>query len=154
MGAGVAAHGAELAFEKDGDAAGTFTVIAEIIGDVNVSFGRESFRISTPHADTIDSHGVGPITRGEYTYEVNFLDGNATHDEGTGIQKRLLDGDKVGFRFRGVGGGASDDEVIFTGYITSFEQRNPGETGARTATFSVQPTGAFIIDGTSFGTVS
>lgn len=148
------AHGATLAIEKDGDPAGTFTSVAELLDLSSIlDITRESSEV-TPHNDTVSTHVFGPMVHGEWSFSVNFVFDNDTHDEATGMQKLFYDGDNFGVRLRGPSGGASSHEIICTGAITNLSREYP--TGANSVGMDVtfQPVGAFIVEGTSFGTAS
>lgn len=153
MSQAVSGHGALIAMEKDGDPAGTFTVIGELNGPIPwPEVQRESEEV-TPHQDTIDTHVFsGRLMRGPITFSVNFIFDNATHDHLTGLQKRLYDGDTFGLRLRGPGSAGPTDEWILSGQVTNFRHENPVRTGARTGEFTFQPSGKMSVDGVSIGT--
>jgi hypothetical protein len=152
MSLAVAGHGATIAMEKDGDPAGTFTVIAELNGDINEPGMMRPWSEVTPHQDTIDSGVTGRLGREAITFTVNFVYDDATHDHLTGLRKRIIDNDLFGLRFRGPGGGASDHEIILSGHMTNIQATYPVREGAITASCEFRASKAQIIDGVVIGT--
>ena len=145
------AHGALLAIEKDGDPAATFTTVAETMDfDSILDLSREASEV-TPHNDTVSTHTFGPLVHGEWSFSVNLVFDDGTHDESTGLQKLYYDGDEFGMRFRGPSGSSGSHEIIVSGQLTNLSRSYP--TGADPVTMDVtfQPVGKFIVEGTEFG---
>ena len=121
----VAGHGAVVAMEKDpSGAAGTFTDVAELNGDITFPELTVPMTNVTPHNKTIDYHIPGQKERGTMQFTVNYIYDDGTHDHATGLQDKLHDGTLTGFRFRGPNGSADTDEVILSGYVIAFSQVN------------------------------
>lgn len=149
----VAGHSAVLAMEKDGDAAGTFTTIARVTSNIPFSWTRPTAR-SAAHGDTINVAFVGQMETGDITISGDYIHDNGTHDDTNGLAKRHADGDKFGLLFKGPGWTSGNDEVICSGYISSFTIDHPN--GADPARFEMTfiPTGVFKHNGTTIGTVA
>lgn len=149
----VPGQAATLSMEKDGDAAGTFTAIARVTSEIPFGWVRTVAK-STPHGDTINTTFLGPMETEDISITGDFIYDNATHDGSTGLAKRHADGDEFGLLFKGPNWSSGADEVICSGFITSFRIVSP--QGADPVRFEMTfvPDGAFKLDGTSIGTVA
>lgn len=150
-----AGHGALLAIEKDGDPAGTFTIVGELNGPIKRPELTRSSEESTPHNDTISAFTYGVKKVGPLDCSVNYIFDGETHDHLTGVIKHWDDGTLFGMRITGPGSPVSPiDEWVLSGQIVSCGgDESPVREGARTASFQFQATGPFIIDGVTIGTV-
>jgi hypothetical protein len=150
----VAGHGATVAMELDPTGArGTFTVIAELNGDITFPELSRGETEVTPHQDHIDSWVLGILRRGPLTLAVNYIFDDQTHDHLTGLISAIKDNEVRGFRIRGPGGSANTDEWIASGQVQLVGPiTNPVREGARTAAVSIRLSGPMKIDGVSFGT--
>jgi len=151
----VSGHGAIIAVEQDPSGApAVFTPYAELMSDI---VWPEMTRVSTevtPHNDTIAGYVTSAVIKfGPLVFGINYLDDDATHDNLTGGINQIIDNELRGFRIRGPGGGASDDEWILSAKVTNITRTDPVGEGGRAATITVQPTGLMIIDGLVVGTV-
>lgn len=146
-------HGALMAIEKDGDPAGTFTTIAELMDFTGLDLTRESDQF-VPHNDDISSSVFGPMMHGELSGSVKFVFDDGTHDHTTGLQKRFYDGDTFGIRITGPGGSAGSHELIYSGELTSLSREYPTGANAITMDFTFQPSGLFIVDGETKGSIA
>ena len=156
MSQAVSGHGVTLGYEQDpSGAAGTFTTVAELQGDISwPELMRESDE-ATPHNDDIDSYVFsGRLSRGTFDFDVYFVHDDATHDFSTGLPKLQVDGTTFGIRLRGPGGTDDTDEWIMSGQIESFQPTAPSPTGARAASFTFRPSGKMKVDGSVIGTTS
>lgn len=150
----ISGHGALLAMEKDpGGSPGVFTTVAELNSDLGVGANRPETE-ATPHNDTIDSWVFGVLRREPWSFTVNFLFDDDTHDHLTGLQKLLYDGTTFGMRFRGPGSTGPTDEIIVSGQVTNMMQTNPVREGIRTAEVTFRPSGLMSVDGVAIGTVA
>src|SRR5688572_23942084 len=104
MSIAVAGHGATLAIELNPSGApGVFTVIAELNGDLTgLGLERPETEV-TPHQDTIDSWVTGVLRRQPWSFTVNYIYANTTHDA---LRDFILARTRTGFRFRGPAGSA------------------------------------------------
>lgn len=152
MSLAVSGHGATLAYEQDPSGAqGTFTTVAEVVGDLpGISVSRP-WTDTTPHGDTIDSGVVGVATRDPLTVSLNYLFSNGTHDHLTGLKKIHDDGTFTGFRLLGPGGSANTDEIIASGHVVAFKVSNPAKEGARSAEVTIQFSKRYKQDGVLIG---
>jgi len=151
----VAGHGATIAMEQDPTGSpGVFTVIAELNGDITPPALTRPETEVTPHQDTIDSWVLGGLTRGPFSFSVNYIFNTATHDHSTGLHYAMINNETRGFRFRGPAGSADTDEWIMSGQVQNIEQVNPVREGARSAAITVRLSGAMKVDGTAFGVSS
>jgi hypothetical protein len=152
MSLAVAGHGATIAMELDPTGSqGVFTVIAELNSDLTgLGLSRPTTDV-TPHQDTIDSHVSGVLRREPWTFTVNYVYADTTHD---GLRTALLTQERTGFRFRGTGGTTDTDEIIASGEVTSWNETNPVREGARTAEVTVIASKEMIVDGTSYGSAA
>lgn len=152
----IAGHGATIAMELDPSGAqGTFTVIAELSEDiVTPDLMRVNTEV-TPHQDTIDSHVMGILKRGELQFGVNYIYNDSTHDHLTGFQYAILNDERRGYRLLGPNGSANTDEWIVSGNVATFGPiQNPVREGARTARVAIRLSGPMIVDGVAYGSVS
>jgi hypothetical protein len=153
MSQAVAGHGATIAYEADPSGSpGTFTVIAELNGDITWPELNRPETETTPHQDDIDDWVLGRLGRGPLTFSVNFIYDDPTHDHLTGLYKKIIDNELFGLRLRGPGGTAADDEWIASGHVQAITQMSPVREGARTADVTVRLRKQQIIDGVSVGT--
>ena len=154
MSQAIAGHGALIAMEVDGDAAGTFTTVGELNGDINMGALTRPETEVTTHQDTIDQWIQGRLGRDAITWSVNFIFDDETHDHLTGLRKRIIDGDIFGLRVRGPNGTTDTDEIIVSGFLTNVGlSTNPVREGARTADVTFRPSKQMKIDGVLIGNV-
>lgn len=140
-------HGALLAYTADPVGAPTvFTTIAQLNSGINIPWTHETTNI-TPHNERMSRHITSPvITRGPIDFEVNYIHGDATHDD-------LRDfftanpPTTIGIQFTGPSGSASD-RLVMSGEIINFSYDHPVRSGERKVKISFQPTGAMTVDGT------
>jgi len=130
-----------------------FTDIAEIIAIDAPNVSREATE-TTPHNANISVHTVSNrLLHGEMSLGINYLHDHATHDAATGLKNALHDNETRGFRFRGDQGADGVDELIISGKVLNFVPEDPVRTGQRQATVTIQPSGPFVDDGATIGTV-
>ena len=156
MSGAIAGHGATIAMELDPTGSpGTFTVIADLNGDiVQPELSRPEEEV-TPHDDTIDSWVSGGLTRGPLTFGVNYRFAHGTHDHLTGFIDAIILNETRGFRLRGPAGTVDTDEWIMSGKVQNVGPiTNPVRSGARQGTITVRFSGPMIIDGITVGTVT
>ena len=155
MSQAIAGHGATIAMEQDPSGAqGTFTVVAELNGDISPPGLQRTATEVTPHQDDIDSSVYGVLRRTPMSFSVNYIFDNATHDHLTGMTYAIKENETRGFRIRGPAGATDSDEWIASGNFTNVGVTNPVRDGARTADVEVVMSGAMIIDGAAFGVSS
>lgn len=146
-------HGALMAMEVDGDPAGTFTTIAELMDFTGLDLTRESDQF-VPHNENISTSVFGPMMHGELSGSVKYVFDDGTHDHLTGLMKRYTDGDTFGIRVTGPGGSAGSHELIYSGQLTNLSREYPTGANAIAQDFTFQPSGKFIVDGVSIGTTA
>ncbi len=151
MSLAVAGHGATIAIELSPITPGAFTTVAELNGDINWPELARAYTVTTPHQDTIGSGVTGVINTGALTGTVNFIFNNNTHDHLTGLYKHMINNTRFGVRLRGPGGSAGIDEWIMSGQLTNLSRVDPVREGARSMSFTFQPSKAIIIDGVTVG---
>ncbi len=140
----ISAHGTTI--ERQATPGGAFTFIGEIGGDiVPPALSRNSIEVTT-HNDDIDAFVAGVLRRGEVTFPINVIAGDAGHDEVTGLQDHIINNTKTGYRITFPDG----DFIIFSGYVTNFARRAPVD-GALTADVTLRPTGPMIINAVDVG---
>lgn len=150
----IAGHGATIGMELDPALTpGSFTVVAELNGDIKKPSLNRPATEATPHQDTIDSHVTGRLGRSELSFSVNYIFDDSTHDHLTGLQKMIIDNTEFGLYLRGPGGAANTDEWLMSGFLTNFEETDPVREGVRTAQVTFRPSGPMKIDGVLIGTV-
>jgi hypothetical protein len=130
-------------------AQGTFTVIAELNGDINEPGLNRPWTETTPHQDTIDSGVTGRLGREPLTFSINYIFDDSTH---VALRDAIIDNTFTGFRIRGPGGTPNSDEIIASGFVTNLSVTNPVREGARSAEVTVQLSKAQKVDGTIVGT--
>lgn len=97
----ISSHGTIVSRAK----AATPTVFEEIaeLGDLNLPGLSRNEYDSSVHNRDIDDYVLGILRRGAFTFPINFLPSNATHDHLTGLYKAMvtepppIDGYKVTF---------------------------------------------------------
>jgi hypothetical protein len=150
MSQAVSGHGATIAMELDPvNSQGDFTVIAELNGDINEPGLNRPWTETTPHQDTIDSGVTGRLGREPLTFGVNWIFDDVSH---VALRDALIDNTFTGFRIRGPGGSAGNDEIIASGFVTNISVTNPVREGARSAEVTIQLSKAQIVDGVVVGT--
>lgn len=150
MSQAVAGHGATIAMELDPvGAQGTFTTIAELNGDINEPGLTRPWTETTPHQDTIDSGVTGRLGREPLTFSVNYIFDDTTH---VALRDAIIENLFTGFRIRGPGGSANNDEIVASGFVTNISVTNPVREGARSAEVTVQLSKAQKVDGVIVGT--
>lgn len=149
-----AGHGSLIAIELDpAGAAGVFTTVAQLNGDITwPELGRPASQV-TPHQDDIDSYVFGVLTVGTIGFSVNFIYDNTTHDYESGLYSKIINKEDFGMRLRGPSGSSGVDEWIMSGQITAITQTAPVREGARTCDVTFQSSGTIIIEGDSIGSV-
>lgn len=150
MSQAVSGHGATIAMELDPvGAQGTFTVIAELNGDINEPGLNRPWTETTPHQDTIDSGVTGRLGREPLSFTVNWIFDDTSH---VALRDAIIENTFTGFRIRGPGGSANTDEIIASGFVTNIGVMNPVREGARSAEVTVQLSKAQKVDGVIVGT--
>ncbi len=130
-----------------------FTTIAELDGDITWPELTRAATETSPHNATIDRHVVSNLLqRGEFTFRLNFIHDDPTHNHLTGIYQSMADKAFDGWRLRGPGGSSGDDEWIFSGAITAIAKVSPVREGAISADVTIRPDGPMWIDGVLIGT--
>lgn len=143
----ISGHGVLVQVELDpAGAPGVFTTLGEHVGDLNQEWQRGTTEV-TPHNETADSHiPDGRFTRSPLDLTVNRIYGDTVQG---GVQDIFFGNTKFGLRIVGTSAnaGAGVDEVIYSGFCTSFSDNSPLREGARTAAIMFQPSGPMIVDG-------
>lgn len=143
-----AGHGTIIAMELNPvSSPGVFTDIAELNGDINWPGLTRPEDEVTPHNLDIDFWVFGRLGREAFSFSVNFVFDNNTHDHETGLIAMMVSNTTVGLRVRGPGGGANVDEWIGSGKFTGFNETSPVRQGARTADVTFRFSGPMKIDG-------
>jgi hypothetical protein len=144
MSSAISAHGTIVAWQAT--PGGAFTNIGEIAGDIVVpTLSRNPIEVTT-HNDDIDAFVLGVLRRGECTFPINFIKGDAGHGIATGLQLAIKTNLKTGFKVT-----FPDTAVwIFSGGVSNFGMKVPVD-GALQADISIRPTGLMSIDAVSIG---
>lgn len=91
----ISSHGTILAVQLT--PGGAFTDVAQV-GDLTLpELSRKEFDASV-HGKNIDQYVLGILRRGAFSFPINFLPTNNTHDHLTGMYKLLIDNTITGFR--------------------------------------------------------
>lgn len=140
-----AAHGALYYVQLDpAGSPNTFTEVSGLNEDVmGFNIERTATEV-TPHNYDIDTYVFGVPRRGTWNLSVNY---DATDEVHEGLRDHANNGTIFGVKFIGVQG----DWVLASGGITSYQQANPVQDGARTATIEFQPSGPYWVDGELLG---
>lgn len=128
---------------------GLFTTLAQQNGDIVwPELSRDMTEI-TPHNTTIDTYQLSYLKRGEITFEVNFMNGETTHNHLTGLYKMIGDNVPRGMRIteNGQTPGAGISEWIMSGQVQKISKKAPVRAGVITASVTFRPSGPQIIDG-------
>ena len=114
----------------------TYTNIAELRSMAAPPLTRNAIE-STNHNDLDDSFIVGIRRKGEFSFTIGFLPGNATHDHLTGLIKAWADGTKDNYKITFPNGAT----WVFAGYVTQVAPNAPTDD-LLTADITIRPTGA------------
>lgn len=150
---GVSAHGFEVAVESSPVVSGTFVPVGGLNSDITLAFSR-AWTKTTPHNRRV-SGGItsNVIELGEVPFELNYDPAATTGAEGhAALAAHFWANESFGVRMRGPEGATGDDEVIVSGELTGYEQRNPVDAGQRVLALVFHPSGPFIVDGVEYGT--
>lgn len=144
-------HGALIAIEVDPTGApDVYQTVGDLTSDITQKWtlgGTEN----TPHnlsASTYEPDAVMELD--ELSIEVNYRYGNVGAYHMT-LRNHFLNKRTFKLRLRGPGGTTNSDEVIYSGYLSSWQESNPRKTGSRKATGMFRPSGPFIVDGVTYG---
>jgi predicted secreted protein len=122
-----------------GDGGGTevFTTIAKIKDISGPTLNRGTHDAST---QTTDWSEVVPGLKkgGQFTFDVNFIPTDTTHDHQTGLIKDFIDGTKRNFRIIWPDAGNTIDQ--YAAYVVNFEPDAPVD-GLLTASVTLEITG-------------
>lgn len=126
----------------------TFTDIAELGRDIQYpTLTRPETNVTT-HNDNIDTWVLGVMEREPFTFGMNFVYDNATHDHLTGLLKAMQDDTKDGYRLTGPDGSV----WVVTGNIRSISRVAPVREGVIGADVTVRLSGPMYVEGVLFGT--
>lgn len=132
---GISAQGTLVARSANTPSSPSFTEIAELRDITPPALTRNPLEITT-HNEDDDAYIVGIRRHGDLTMQMNFVPGNATHDETTGLQKAWLDGTCDIYRLTFPDGSA----WLFSGYVTNIAPDAPVDD-VLTAEVTIRPTG-------------
>jgi len=143
---GISAQGTLIAYSPDPNwpdfnPSGTpvsFTDIAELRNITYPNLTRKDIETTT-HNEQDDQHIVGIRRHGDLSFDMNFLQRNATHDHLTGLQKKWFDGDRLIFRVTGKDG-ANGTAWLFSGFVSGIAPSAPVDDRFA-AQVTIRPTG-------------
>jgi len=142
-------HGTLLAVQLT--PGGAFTDLAEL-GDLLLpELSRNEFDATTQEKD-IDAYVLGVLRRGAYTFPVNFLPANNTHDHLTGFLKLIIDNTLTGWRVTvpAIAGGDAGVVWIMSGQVSNVAPKLPMD-GKAAADVTLRFSGAMSIGGVAIG---
>lgn len=149
QGSGISSHGTivegQFVTASVGITPGVFYEVPEI-GDITMpGLMRNEFDI-TSHNRDIDTYALGVLRRQDVKIPMFF---NANIDEHVAVRNAILNNDICGWRITAP---APDGTIlIFSGGVKGGTQTNPVD-GVQKYEVSIRPTGAFILDGVTYGT--
>lgn len=142
-------HGTLLAVQLT--PGGAFTNIAEL-GDLGLpETDRNEFDATTQEKD-IDAWVLGVLRRGAYTFPINLLVNNNTHDHLTGLQKLQIDNTVTGWKVTvpAIVGGEAGIVWIMSGQVKTIGKMAPVD-GKLAGEVTLRFSGAMTIGGITVG---
>lgn len=145
-------HGTLIAVEFDPESQpGVFVTVAELNGDITWPTLTRPKTVVTGHQHTIDYSVRGVMSRDDFSWSVNWVYNNATHNFTAGLGALMVSGVEFGVRLRGPGGTTNTDEWIMSGGLTSLSRSSPVRENVQTSNLVFAPSGPMKIDGTVIG---
>lgn len=130
-------HGT-LILMGDGGEPENFTQITEL-KDFDWSGFERAVHDASHHTSDWSTVVGGMAKQGSFDFEINYLPGDGTHDELTGLLSLLVSGETRNFKL--VYPSPSSKTVTVSGIVTKFEQKSPVD-GILTASVSIALNGA------------
>jgi hypothetical protein len=130
---------------------GAFTDIAEL-GDLMIpETMRNEFDATTQEKD-IDAYVLGVFRRGAYTFPINLLPAEGTHDHLTGLYKHQIDNTITGYKVTvpAIAGGDAGIVWIMSGQVQHIAPKAPVD-GKLAADVTLRFSGAMSIGGVAVG---
>lgn len=125
----------------------TFTEIAEL-GDLKLpELMRNEFDASV-HNRNIDDYVLGIMRRNAFSFPLNFLPTNATHDHLTGLYKALIDNSIDGYKI--VFPDVALTEWILSGQVQTIAPTAPVD-GKLSADVTIRFSGPMVVGGVVVG---
>jgi len=143
------AHGTLLAVQLT--PGGAFTNVAEL-GDLALpETDRNEFDATTQEKD-IDAWVLGVLRRGAFTFPVNLLVGNNTHDHLTGMQKLQIDNTVTGWKVTvpAIAGGDSGIVWVMSGQVKTITKMAPVD-GKLAGEITLRFSGGMFVGATAVG---
>lgn len=112
-----------------------FNDIAELMDIKPPALTRKALETTT-HNQEADRFIVGIKRHGEMTIKVNFIPGDSTHDNETGLQQAYEDGSRDIYRLTYPDG----TQWLFSGYVINFSPTANADS-VLTADVTIRPTG-------------
>jgi hypothetical protein len=142
----ISSHGTILAVQLT--PGGAFTDVAQV-GDLTLpELMRKEFDASV-HGKNIDQYVHGILRRGAFSFPINFLPTNGTHDHLTGMYKLLIDNTITGFRHTYPDAG--NTQWISSGQVQAIKPKAPVD-GLLSADVTLRFSGFMMINGVVIGT--
>lgn len=142
-------HGTILAVELT--PGGAFTDVAEL-GDLSLPELMRNEFDATVQNRNIDDYVLGVLRRGGYTFPINLLPNNGTHDHLTGLYKLMIDNTVTGWKATvpAISGGDAGIIWVASGQVQHIAPKAPVD-GKLSADITVRFSGLFSIGGVSIG---
>ena len=150
-----AGHAAEFWFVKDGDSAGTFTKLGNVISALDAGDQTRSTKRLVSRGATAPTYLASAVAdRSTFGLRIAEDETDATHDSSTGILKRFEDADltECNFRFPGYSVGSVGD-LRMSCYITGHKLVAGLEADEYAVDLTFQPSGVYMWNGTETGSV-
>ena len=143
----LSAHGTLVAVQLT--PGGAFTDIAEL-GDLTLpGLSRNEFD-SSVHNRNIDDYVLGIFRRGAFSFPINWIPDNNTHDHLTGVIKLMIGNTITGWRLR-IPTSSSTVDWVASGQVQSFQPGAPVD-GKLTSDVALRFSGLMSIGGVLIGT--
>ncbi len=123
----------------------SFTDIAEL-GDLTTPEMMRNEFDATVQNRNIDDYVLGVLRRGPFTFPINYLPTNNTHDHLTGLMKLLIDNTVTGFKVTF----PSSVVWVMSGQVQAIKPKEPVD-GKSEADVTLRMSGLMSIGGVSIG---
>lgn len=143
-------HGALYAIEVDPDGApGVYSTIPEQNSDITTGWTVNAIEAPVHNFNTLRRYPSTMIDPGEWTFSFNYDPDDPVH---AALRTHSLNKKVFGARKRGPGGLANDDEMLATGFISSWQDTSPvGADSLRTVEVTFSISSSITVDGVEFG---
>ena len=146
----ISSSGFLVEYEEDPTGAhGVFTPVAQVRDLTLPGFMRNEFD-AVVHGKRIDQYGLGILRRNPFSFPINFLPKNGTHDASTGLYAKIIANEVFGMRFTFPDDDVTPTKWVLSGQVQAIQPAAPVD-GLLTANVTVRFSGFMAINGVSIG---